>query len=147
MCVEDLSNALGSAQIHTGLSTSMWRGRGPGAGRFVRCLGSLPLCVVLFVQADRNYTSDRCLGSAAERGRDGEGGELHTHPIPHPPTPSPSLLAIVLTTHAPAGAFAPAGRNLKAARPDFEAAGPGLEAARPDFEAVGPDFLDLEFGF
>ena len=44
-------------------------------------------------------------------------------------------------THAPVGAFAAAGPDLKAARPDFEAAGPGLEAARPDFEAVGPDFV------
>ena len=33
---------------------------------------------------------------------------------------------------------APAGPDLKAAKPDFEAAGPGLEPARPDFEAVGP---------
>ena len=66
MCVGDLSNALDSAQIHTGLSTSMWRGRGPGAGRFVRCLGPLPLCVVLLVQANRNDASDRCLGPAAE---------------------------------------------------------------------------------
>ena len=40
--------------------------RGPGAGRFVRCLGSLPLCVVFLVQANGNDTSDRCLGSAAE---------------------------------------------------------------------------------
>ena len=28
MCVGDLSNAVGSAQIHAGLSKSMWRGRG-----------------------------------------------------------------------------------------------------------------------
>ena len=28
MCVGDLSNAVGSAQIHTGLSKSMWRPRG-----------------------------------------------------------------------------------------------------------------------
>ena len=66
MCVGDLSNVVGSAQIHTGLSTSTWRGRGPGAGRFVRCLGPLPLCVVLLVQANRNDASDRCLGPAAE---------------------------------------------------------------------------------
>ena len=38
----------------------------PVDGRPVRCLGSLPLCVVLLVQADRKDTSDRCLGSAAE---------------------------------------------------------------------------------
>ena len=73
MCVGDLSNALGSAQIHTGLSTSTWRGRGPGAGRFVRCLGPLPLCVVLLVQATRNDTSDRCLGPAAESTLSGMG--------------------------------------------------------------------------
>ena len=66
MCVGDLSNVLDSAQIHTGLSTSTWRGRGPGAGRFVRSLGPLPLCVVLLVQANRNDASDRCLGPAAE---------------------------------------------------------------------------------
>ena len=66
MCVGDLSNVVGSAQIHTGLSTSTWRGRGPGAGRFVRCLGPVPLCVVLLVQANRNDASDRCLGPAAE---------------------------------------------------------------------------------
>ena len=28
MCVEDVSNAVGSAQIHAGLSKSMWRPRG-----------------------------------------------------------------------------------------------------------------------
>ena len=66
MCVGDLSNVVGSAQIHTGLSTSTWRGRGPGAGGFVRCLGPLPLCVVLLVQANRNDASDRALGPAAE---------------------------------------------------------------------------------
>ena len=41
-------------------------GRGAGAGRFVRAMGPLPLCVVLLVQANRNDTSDRGLGSAAE---------------------------------------------------------------------------------
>ena len=54
----------------------MWRplaARGPGAGRFVRCLGPLPLCAVLLVQADRNETSDRCLGSAAESTLSGMG--------------------------------------------------------------------------
>ena len=40
--------------------------RGPGAGRFVRDLGPLPLCVALLVQANRNGTSDRDLGPAAE---------------------------------------------------------------------------------
>ena len=62
----DLSNAVGSAQIHAGLSKSMWRGRGPGAGRFVRDLGPLPLCVALLVQANRNHTSHRDLGPTAE---------------------------------------------------------------------------------
>ena len=66
MCVGDVSNAVGSAQIHTGLSTSTWRGRGPGAGRFVRCLGPVPLYAALLVQANRNDASDRCLGPAAE---------------------------------------------------------------------------------
>ena len=66
MCVGDVSNALDSAQIHTGLSTLTWLGRGPGAGRFARCLGLLPLCVVLLVQANRNDTSDRAMGPAAE---------------------------------------------------------------------------------
>ena len=59
-----------------------------------------------------------------------------TYPLP---TPYP-LTTRHHTHYALAGAFAPAGPDLKAARPDFEAAGPGLEAARPDFEAVGPDF-------
>ena len=65
----DLSNAHYRAQIHAGLSKSMWHPRaerGPGAGRFVRWLGSLPLCVVFRVQADRKDTSHRALGSAAE---------------------------------------------------------------------------------
>ncbi len=40
----DLPNAVGSAQIHAGLSKSMWRGRGPGTGRFARTgLGTTPL--------------------------------------------------------------------------------------------------------
>ena len=51
----------------------MWRGRGPGAGRFARCLGPLPLCVVLLVQANRNHTSDRDLGPAAESTLSGMG--------------------------------------------------------------------------
>ena len=48
-------------------------GRGPGAGRFRRGLGSLPLCVALLVQANRNDTSDRGLGSAAESTLSGMG--------------------------------------------------------------------------
>ena len=32
----------------------------------VRCLGSLLLCVILLVQANRKDTPDRCLGSAVE---------------------------------------------------------------------------------
>ena len=66
----DLSNALYSPQIHAGLSKSMWHPRaerGPGAGRFVRALGPFPLCVVSGVRANRNDTSDRALGPAAER--------------------------------------------------------------------------------
>ena len=47
--------------------------RGPGAGRFVRDLGPLPLCVVLLVQANRNHTSDRDLGPAAESTLSGMG--------------------------------------------------------------------------
>ena len=66
MCLGDLSNAVGSAQIHTVLSTSTWRERGPGAGRFVGCLGPVPLCVVLLLQANRNGIFDRDLGPAAE---------------------------------------------------------------------------------
>ena len=69
MCVGDVSNALGSAQIHAGLSKSMWHPRaerGPGVGRFVRALGPFPLCVVFRVRANRNDTSDRALGPAAE---------------------------------------------------------------------------------
>ena len=62
MCVGDLSNGVGSAHIHAGLSKSMWGGRGPGAGRFVRGLGPLSLCVGLLVHANRNDTSDRGLG-------------------------------------------------------------------------------------
>ena len=65
----DLPNEHSSRQIHAGLSKSMWHPRaerGPGAGRFVRVLGSLPLCVLLLVQADRKDTSHRALGSAAE---------------------------------------------------------------------------------
>ncbi len=67
--VGDLSNALGSAQIHAGLSKSMWRGgadRGPGAGRFVRNLAHRPLRVVLLVQANRKDTLARNLAQAAE---------------------------------------------------------------------------------
>ena len=40
----------------------MWRpraDRGPGAGRFVRDLGPLPLSVALLLQANRNHTSHR----------------------------------------------------------------------------------------
>ena len=50
----------------TGLSKSMWRGRGPGAGSFVRDLGPFPLCLVLLVPANRKDVPDRCLGPAAE---------------------------------------------------------------------------------
>ena len=48
-------------------------GRGTGAGRFVRCLGPLSLCVVLLVQANRNDTSDQALGPAAESTLSGIG--------------------------------------------------------------------------
>ena len=47
--------------------------RGLGAGRFVRGLGPFPLCVVLLVQANRNHTSDRDLGPAAESTLSGMG--------------------------------------------------------------------------
>ena len=65
----DLSNVVSFFQIHGGLAKSMWRpraDRGPGAGRFVRPMGPLPLCVVLLVQANRNDTSDQAIGPAAE---------------------------------------------------------------------------------
>ena len=65
----DLSNAVDRAQIHAGLSKSMWRpraARGPGAGRFVRNLAHRPLRVVLLVQANRKDTLARNLAQAAE---------------------------------------------------------------------------------
>ena len=69
MCVGDLSNPLGSAQIHAGLSKSMWHPRaerGPGAGRSDRGLGTAPLRAALCVQANRNDTLTGRLGTAAE---------------------------------------------------------------------------------
>ena len=59
---------MGRAQIHAGLSKSMWHPGaecGPGAGRFVRWLGSLPLCVVSRVRANKKDTPARNLGQRA----------------------------------------------------------------------------------
>ena len=56
--------------------------RGPGAGRFARCLGPPPLCVVSLVQANANDIPDRCLGPAAESTFSGTGRPCHRAPGP-----------------------------------------------------------------
>ena len=72
----DLSNAVGREEIHAGLSKSMrasWAGRGRAPSGVYVALGTLSVCVVLRVRANRNDTSDPGLGSAAESTLSGMG--------------------------------------------------------------------------